>query len=38
MRGHLVEAIKLGLLMGISKTEMQRRLAELFEKQQRGNR
>lgn len=38
MRKHLQQAIELGLLMGISKTEMQRRLAEQYDKQQRGNR
>lgn len=32
LRHHLAEAIKLAQLMGISKTELQRRLAEQYEK------
>lgn len=35
LRDHLKQAVSLGLLMGKSKTEMQRRIAELYEESQR---
>ncbi len=35
MRDHLIQAVSLGLLLGKSKTEMQRRIAEVFEQSQR---
>jgi GntR family transcriptional regulator len=34
LRDHLKQAVSLGLLLGISKTEMQRRVAELYEQSQ----
>ena len=37
MQAHLHEAASLGLLLGISKTEIQRRIAEVYEKSQRGS-
>lgn len=36
MREHLSRAVELGQLMGKSKTEMQRRIAELYEQSQQG--
>jgi len=35
MRDHLKQAVSLGLLLGKSKTEMQRRIAEVYEHSQR---
>lgn len=35
MRDHLRQAVDLGLLIGISKSEMQQRLAEIYEQSQR---
>jgi GntR family transcriptional regulator len=35
LKERLIEIVKLGLLMGISKTEMQRRLADAYEQLQR---
>jgi GntR family transcriptional regulator len=37
LQEHLHQAAALGLLLGLSKTEMQRRIAEAFEKTQKGN-
>ena len=37
MQTHLTQAASLGLLMGISKTEIQKRLAEVYDKAQRGS-
>jgi GntR family transcriptional regulator len=37
LRDHLKQAVSLGLLLGKSKTEMQRRIAEVFEQSQRGH-
>jgi GntR family transcriptional regulator len=34
LRDHLKQAVSLGLLMGKSKTEMQRRIAEIYEQSQ----
>jgi len=34
MRDHLQQAVSLGLLLGICKTEMQRRIAEIYEQSQ----
>ncbi len=34
MRDHLQQAVSLGLLLGISKTEMQRRISEIYEQSQ----
>ncbi len=36
LRGHLEQAVDLGLLMGLSKTEMQRRIAEVYENNRKG--
>ncbi len=36
LRGHLEQAVDLGLLMGLSKTEMQRRIAEVHENKRKG--
>ena len=36
MLGHLKQAVSLGLLLGKSKTEMQRRIAEVYEQTQKG--
>jgi GntR family transcriptional regulator len=37
MQGHLNEAASLGLLLGISKTEIQKRMAEAYDRAQRGS-
>lgn len=37
LREHLTQAVHLGLLLGKSKTEMQKRIAEIYEQNQRGN-
>jgi len=36
LRDHLKQAVSLGLLLGKSKTEMQRRIAEVYEQSQKG--
>jgi len=36
LREHLKQAISLGLLLGLSKTEMQNRIAEVYEQSQKG--
>ena len=36
LRDHLRQAVSLGLLLGKSKTEMQRRIAEVYEQSQKG--
>ena len=36
LREHLKQAISLGLLLGLSKTEMQNRIAEIYEQSQKG--
>ncbi len=36
LRDHLKQAVSLGLLLGKSKTEMQRRIAEIYEQSQKG--
>ncbi len=36
MNEHLQEAVQLGLLLGKSKTEMQKRIAECYERKQKG--
>jgi GntR family transcriptional regulator len=38
LKSRLVELVELALLLGISKSEMQRRMSEAFERQQRKNR
>lgn len=38
LRDHLEHAVSLGLLLGKSKTEMQRRIAEAYEQAQKGHR
>jgi GntR family transcriptional regulator len=37
LRDHLRQAVSLGLLLGKSKTEMQRRIAEVYEQSQKGS-
>jgi len=36
LKEHLIQAASLGLLLGISKTELQRRIAEIYEQTKRG--
>lgn len=37
LRGHLEQVASLGLLLGMTKTEMQRRIAEVYERMQKGS-
>lgn len=37
LRKHLTQAVSLGLLLGLSKTEMQKRIADVYEQSQKGD-